>query len=113
MAFVYIPYKHSVHTDDVQAYSTFGMRCWETGGPALKLCGQIADICPDETFVKKLALHCTRERLEPCHMLCVVEDALAGGLSGKKAQGVKALPGLNGTKRYNINIIVHCRAGFG
>ena len=82
MAFVYISYKHSVHTDDAQAYSTFGMRCWETGGPALKLCGQIADICPDETFVKKLALHCTREKLEPCHMLCVVEDALAGGLPG-------------------------------
>ena len=39
MAFVYISYKHSVHTDDAQAYSTFGMRCWETGGPALKLCG--------------------------------------------------------------------------
>ena len=52
MAFVYISYKHSVHTDDAQAYSTFGMRCWETGGPALKLCGQIADICPDEAFVK-------------------------------------------------------------
>ena len=68
--------------DDAQAYSTFGMRCWETGGPALKLCGQIADICPDEAFVKKLALHCTREKLEPCHMLCVVEDALAGGLPG-------------------------------
>lgn len=31
MAFVYISYKHSVHTDDAQAYSTFGMRCWETG----------------------------------------------------------------------------------
>lgn len=77
-----ISYKHSVHTDDAQAYSTFGMRCWETGGPALKLCGQIADICPDEAFVKKLALHCTREKLEPCHMLCVVEDALAGGLPG-------------------------------
>lgn len=82
MAFVYIPYKHTVRTDDVQVCATFGIRCWETGGPAPRLCGQIADVCTEEAFVKKLALYCTQERLEPCHLLCVVEDALAGGLPG-------------------------------
>ena len=41
------------------------------------------DVSPNEAFVKALAGRCTREGLEPCHLPCVVEDALAGGLPGE------------------------------
>lgn len=59
---------------------------WKLGGAAGAVpvvCGQVCDVSPNEAFVKALAGRCTREGLEPCHLPCVVEDALAGGLPGE------------------------------
>ena len=79
MTFLYLPFRHTVFLEG-KASTTYGIRCWQLSGHAPKLCGQVDDISPDEAFVKRLALCCTRHGLEPCHLVCVVEDALAGGL---------------------------------
>lgn len=86
MPFVYLTFRHSVRPEGGQAFPTFGIRCWKLGGTAGAVpvvCGQVCDVSPNEAFVKALAGCCTREGLEPCHLPCVVEDALAGGLPGE------------------------------
>ena len=86
MPFVYLTFRHSVRPEGGQDFPTFGIRCWKLGGAAGAVpvvCGQVCDVSPNEAFVKALAGRCTREGLEPCHLPCVVEDALAGGLPGE------------------------------
>ena len=59
------------------------LEAWRCGRRGPVVCGQVCDVSPNEAFVKALAGRCTREGLEPCHLPCVVEDALAGGLPGE------------------------------
>ena len=58
-------------------YVTYGIEAWRQANSDWELAFFFSDICTDELFVKRLAERCTKGQLDPIHLPCVVEDALA------------------------------------
>lgn len=73
--YLYWVKKQRLFDPDLGEYISFGIGVWDlrTGAKPLIF---ISDVSTDGKAVLNLAIRCTLGRLEPCHLIDVVEDFL-------------------------------------
>ncbi len=71
--FRYIPFRESLYSDEIGSYISFGIKVFDSSGKEI---ASVSDVSADEAFVTALCKKCTLYRLQPIHLLDVIEDNL-------------------------------------
>lgn len=70
--YIYEPIRQTVVSDDLGEYVTYGIRVLSNGKP-LSL---VTDVSTDMDTVERLSALCTKEQLDPIHLMDVISDAI-------------------------------------
>lgn len=71
--FQYVPVKEFLSFPGLGAYQSFGLMAYQPFGRESIF---VSDVSVDSFFVSKLAYLCTKEQLDPIHLLDVVLDSI-------------------------------------
>lgn len=68
--FRYLPFKKSMHSDELKDYITFGIKAFSLSGCEIM---SVSDVSINEAFVIDLCRKCIDAQLDPIHLLDVIE----------------------------------------
>ena len=69
----YLPFREELHSDDIGAYVSYGVRVIDSQG---NITESISDVSVDEKFVTDLCNLWTQYQLSPIHIRDVLDDVL-------------------------------------
>lgn len=71
----YLSFRHRCHSSELGEYPSYGIRVVGTHIPSgIKIIRDVKDVSTEVEVVDALVLLCNDLRLDPCHLLDVIQD---------------------------------------